>query len=151
MAMNIYQRKAIVKFGLTASTTDVSTDVHACTVKVSYDMIDRRGTFGNPLNTQVAGNGNVEIILDFDSDGAYSGSTIGALVNSVAFQAINSATPYSPVLYYDIVFDDAVVGASNKRVTGTCTVPEGQRGGEVNTLRQLQVSFPVLTYVEANS
>jgi len=150
MAMNIYQRKATVKFGATASTTDVSTDVHACTLKVSYDMIDRRGTFGNPLNVQVAGNPNAEIVLKFDSDGAYSGSTIGALVNTAAFTALLAATPYSPVLYYDLVFDGDAASASNKRYTGTVTVPEGERGGEVNSLRELEVSFPVLTITEAS-
>ena len=150
MAMNIIQQQATVKFGLSASTTDVSADTHACTVKFAFEQIERKGTFANTRNTTYAGNHNIDIVLSYDNDGAYTGSTIGALVNQAVIATALAATPGSPVLYFDLVFDSASVGSANRRYTGTCTVLETQRGGEVNTIRTLEVTFPVITITEAS-
>lgn len=151
MAMGIIQRGATIKFGLSLATADVSDDVHACTLRVSYDEIVRRGTYGTPRNITYPGNANVEFVVNFDSTGLYSGSSLGAMVDSVAFAALFSATPSAPLLYFDVLFDEDAASGSNKRYTGTVSVLEAAKGGEVNSLRQVEYRFPVITITEASS
>lgn len=149
--LGIQQGAATIKFGPTASPSDVSLDVHVCELKITFDQATRKPTFGNPKNLVYAGAANVSIIVNFESDNSYSNSSLGGMVANAVFNAVLAATPSTPILYYDLVFDNTAVGVANKRYTGTVSVLEAFRGGEVTQMRTVDITFPVLTIAEATS
>lgn len=146
MALSTIQREGIIKFGLTASTVTVATDVHAATLKRTFDAVEIRGTFANSRNVTKPGNFTDVFTVKYDNDGSQSATSLAGLVN----QACWGATP-SSILYFEFVQDlgDAV-GTNNQRFTGTVSVMEAIKGGEVGALREHELAFPVLSLTIAN-
>lgn len=145
--MTYYQREGTVKFGTSAGTlVTVSDDVTKCRLVRQFDSIERRGTFGNSRNTTVPGNFADSLEVDYYSLGTSAQTTLDGLVSEAVF----GATP-STVLYFEFVQKSSTVGTDNQRFTGTVSVLEAAKGGEVGSIRQESITFPVLTLTRQNS
>lgn len=146
MALSHVQREGIIKFGTTASTVSVATEVHSAILKRTFDSVEIRGTFANSRNTTKPGNFQDEFVVKYDNDGSTTATTLSGLISNAVF----AATP-STILYFEFVQDlgDAV-SATNQRFTGTVSVLEAMKGGEVGALREHELTFPVLTLTIAN-
>lgn len=136
-----YQLQGTVKFGSVSADTDVSADVFACTFRKTYDEIERPGTFASGRKTKVAGNFSEELVVSFANSGTHAAS--GAL-DALIQNAVWAATP-STTLYFEFRQFPEAVGATNPKITGTCSVLEAVKGGEVGSLRQTDITLPVLT------
>ena len=146
MALSNIQFEGTVKFGTTASTASVASQVHKCELKRTFDAVEIRGTFASSRNTTKPGNFQDELTVAFDNDGTATGSTsMAALIHQVAM----SATP-SAVLYFEFIQDSAAVSTDNLRFSGTVSVLEAMKGGVVGELRSQEITFPVLTLTMAS-
>lgn len=145
MALSIIQREGTIKFGLTAGTVTVATDVHSAILKRTYDNIEIRGTFASSRNVTKPGNYQEEFTVKYDNDGTNSSTTLGGLISQAAW----AATP-STILYFEFIQDVAAVGADNQRFTGTVSVLEALKGGVVGEVREHEITLPVLTITIAN-
>lgn len=145
MALGTIQREGTIKFGLTASTVSVAADVHAATLKRTFDAVEIRGTFATSRNITKPGNFQDEFIVRYDNDGGQASTSLAGLINQAAW----STTP-STILYFEFIQDSEAVGSNNQRFTGTVSVLEAIKGGEVGTVREHELTFPVLTLTIAN-
>lgn len=145
MALSTIQREGTIKFGLTASTVSVAADVHAATLKRTFDNIEIRGTFASSRNITKPGNFQDEFVVRYDNDGGQTSTSLAGLINQAAW----GSTP-SAILYFEFIQDSAAVGADNQRFTGTVSVMEAVKGGEVGALREHELTFPVLTLTIAS-
>lgn len=146
MALSIIQLEGTVKFGTTASTTSVATQVHGCSLKRTFDAVEIRGTFASSRNTTKPGNFQDELTVQFDNDGlAVGSSSLAALIHQVAW----AATP-SNILYFEFTQDNGAVSTDNLRITGTVSVMEAMKGGTIGELREQEITFPVLTLTMAS-
>lgn len=147
MALSNIQREGTVKFGTDAgSLQTVSSEVFACTLKRTFDAVEVKGTFADSRNKTYPGNYQDELTVKFANDGGTGASTLSGLISEAVF----AATP-STILYFEFIQDASAVGASNQRFTGSVSVLEAMKGGEVGSLREDEHTFPVLTLTRAAS
>lgn len=140
------QREGTVKFGTSAgSLVNVHDDVIKCRLVRTFESVERRGTFGNSRNTIVPGNFNDEIQIDYYALGTSAQTTLDGLISEAVF----GATP-STVLFFEFSQSQDATGAGNQKFTGSVSVLEAAKGGEVGTMRSESLVMPVLTLTRAS-
>lgn len=147
MANAPFQLQGTVKFGTSSADTDVSNDVYSCTFTKTYDGIERKASFATGRKTTVAGSWSEKLNISFYNSGTNATSgTLDALIAN----AVWAATP-TTTLYFEFRAYPGAAGTDNPKITGTVSILEAMKGGEVGTERTADLEMPVLTSTISNS
>lgn len=130
-------------FGNSATpVTAYNDELIQVSIRTTRENVTRPATYGKPVVEQYAGNATHEMTIEYLGDPTDAGSFWSALYTAI--EADGS-------LYFDVVFQDGPVSATNPRYTGRAMVNDFTIGAPVNEIWQQSVTYPVVDLEKSNT